>query len=427
MRVKIQHSILNKPTASADIDINIDEEIPIENNIVGVFGESGAGKSTLLKVMAGLLIRPQKLLKHKPTTQYEFCWQQTDIINVKGKENPCVYVGESTPLFEHLSVRDNIDIVDTHVQHNAQTFHFTKLTKADVIARCRISDLMTKNVNQLSSGEKQRVNFARALLSAKPILLLDEAFSALDWQTRLYMQSVLINLVEHHGYSCMLVSHSLRELSACCQFLWQISDGKLLRKGETEKVLADLMGDTANATSNPAAAYFSVVRAFFISDEQDDNGLQIWSLCCNAYDSCKNYETCKRDANSATNMTETQDQQSAYNIYVKSSALSTKTHQHYIDDASLNSASEKAIHTFIINADAVSISINKPLQSSMLNTLPAEVSAINKTEAGVVISLSASNQIIRSLITRKSCLVLNLQVGDSVFAVFKALDTQIQD
>lgn len=390
MKLKIQHAIEHKE-AHKPIVFSIDICLAEEHNIVGLFGPSGAGKSTILQILAGL----------NPHAKYTMSWGNIEYNNHKGHQNPCVYVGEDSSLFSHLNLLDNLKLVhklsSTHTQ--------SPFSVDDLISLCNLRQLLLKMPWQLSSGEKQRACFARALLSGKKILLLDEAFSALDWTKRTAFNRLLCDVVEQHGYFVIMVSHSLRELSLCATHLITIDAGQILQQASVSDTL------TRKLSSNEVEheQYFSALPAVFSHIDKQDPALQIWTL----------FGTQKKELDSIKPIT----------FYVKDS-LSLSLPRGAKTEISCAAERPKK-QTFIVDANKVSISKNADHQTSMVNCLPVKIKDVSHIESGVLISgmlvsgvlnsRQEQSQILRSIITTKSLLQLNIQLDDIVYFVFKAL------
>ena len=99
---------------------------------------------------------------------------------------------------------------------------------ANIIAEVGLNDKAEKRPCELSGGQRQRVALARTLLEDRPVILLDEPFSALDARTRADMQ----DLAAHHliGRTVMLVTHDPGEATRLCNHIYLLQDNKLMEK-----------------------------------------------------------------------------------------------------------------------------------------------------------------------------------------------------
>ncbi|AZN38914.1 ABC transporter ATP-binding protein [Paenibacillus albus] len=165
------------------------------NEFVTIVGPSGCGKSTLLRIVAGL----DELSEGSVTLDGE------EVIG-PGAERGMVFQGYT--LFPWLTVRENIEYgpklkgVST-LERRAISSHFLKVIKLEAFANAY--------PKQLSGGMKQRVAIARALANRPKVLLMDEPFGALDAQTKLEMQEMLLEVWEKEKTTVLFITHDIDE------------------------------------------------------------------------------------------------------------------------------------------------------------------------------------------------------------------------
>lgn len=161
---KIYHSLDGETLAMNNLSLSV-----LRGEIVSIVGPSGCGKTTLLSMMAGLigpssgkiLINNQEIIKYDKNIGYMF-----------QKDN----------LFEWRSILKNV-LIGLEIQNNLTLENIAKVEKLlDVYG---LGDFKNHYPSQLSGGMRQRVALIRTLSTEPEILLLDEPFSALDYQTRL--------------------------------------------------------------------------------------------------------------------------------------------------------------------------------------------------------------------------------------------------
>lgn len=344
----------------------IDEQFDLSKHIVGVSGASGAGKSTLLKFLAGI--------QETDINQQILEWKHTSILEKSARDNPCVYVGNDTLLFEHLNVIDNLTLVEQHKVSQSES-----ISLEDVIKLTQISHLLEKSIEQLSSGEQQRVKFARALLCGKSIVLLDESFSALDWPARMHMLHIVKQLHQMRKRYFILVSHSLKELAFTCDWLIRLDKQKLVESGVTYDVLESIWRQSSSEL------VFSSLPLQFI--EFDDSlKLSTWRL-----------KSLTKDVEPSTQ----------HMVYMQS-------------DQQVNAKQTLAT----IDADKVVLSRHSDNETSMLNALQGVITDIIETEfksASLLVKVKIQDHYMYAYISRKSFERLELSIGEHVFAMFKAL------
>jgi len=181
---------LNKSyyTLSGKIDALKDINLTIKSGeFIAIVGSSGCGKSTLLNIIA------------KIDKNYE-----GSIVN-KGSIG---YMLQQDALLPWLSVYENI-ILPKKFNYNINEKYVIKLLK-----KYNLFEFKDKLPSDLSGGMKQRVAFIRTLATNPSILLLDEPFSALDYQTRLILENDIYNLIKKEKKTAIIVTHDISEACA---------------------------------------------------------------------------------------------------------------------------------------------------------------------------------------------------------------------
>ncbi len=180
----------NAVTAIEDVNLDI-----CENEFVSIIGPSGCGKSTLLRIAAGLEMPNSGLVMVRGQ-------QVSDPTPDRGM------VFQHSTLFPWLTVQENI------------AFAIQKSPYSEAEKQARIQSYLSwigmerfsgAYPNQLSGGMAQRVAIARALSPNPQILLMDEPFGALDAQTRLFMQELLLEVWEKQRTTVLFVTHDVEE------------------------------------------------------------------------------------------------------------------------------------------------------------------------------------------------------------------------
>jgi NitT/TauT family transport system ATP-binding protein len=162
---------------------------------VAIVGPSGCGKSTLLSLAAGLL-HPDEgsvLLDGTPVTR------PTSRIG---------YMLQRDHLFDWLTIEQNA-MLGLRVRA-MQSAHTAQRVRA-LLDQCGLSDFMHAYPRQLSGGMRQRAALVRTLAPDPAVLLLDEPFSALDYQTRLSVAGDVYRIIKRHHKTALLVTHDISE------------------------------------------------------------------------------------------------------------------------------------------------------------------------------------------------------------------------
>ncbi len=150
---------------------------------------SGSGKSTLLELIAGF-IQPQ---------YGQILLNQNDLTPLSVEQRPISYLFQNHNLFDHLSVRKNLRLAAKKLSEQALIDALYKVSLP--------ASYLDKLPNSLSGGEQQRVALARTLLIKRPVMLLDEPYSALDIDTRTHVAELTIQLQIRHDWLLLAVSH----------------------------------------------------------------------------------------------------------------------------------------------------------------------------------------------------------------------------
>jgi thiamine transport system ATP-binding protein len=182
-----------------------------QGEITAISGPSGSGKSTFLDLIAGFL-QPQS---------GSLTLDGRDLLPLPPEQRPVSLLLQGESLFEHLSARRNVEL-----GLPAPTPGLREKAEA-ALARLGLDNLGTRPAADLSGGQKQRVALARTLLRGKPVLLLDEPFSALDDDTRKAIRTLVGELTRSEGWITLLVTHAADDIAALAKRHYRIVDGQL--------------------------------------------------------------------------------------------------------------------------------------------------------------------------------------------------------
>lgn len=177
----------------------IDGEIPAiknitldiyKNNFLTIVGPSGCGKSTLLNVIAGLDFATKGNIKHY-------------------NESPKIgYMFQTDALLPWMNILDNacigLKILDIK---NKVNIDYTK----NLLIKYGLEDFLYKMPSELSGGMKQRVALIRTLATKPDIILLDEPFSALDYQSRLAVADDVKSIIQRENITAVMITHDIAE------------------------------------------------------------------------------------------------------------------------------------------------------------------------------------------------------------------------
>lgn len=208
--LEAEHLTFTHPGATRHFDLSF---VARPGEITAVSGQSGAGKSTLLDLIAGFLA----------PTSGTLTLDGRDLLPLPPEARPVSILFQSETLFEHLTAACNIEL---GLPSGMPAGKCADLI-ASALAEVGLSGVLQQRSETLSGGEKQRVALARTLLRNRPVLLLDEPFSALDDETRATIRLLVRSLTEKHGWTTLLVSHHADDVEALATRRYQLEDGKL--------------------------------------------------------------------------------------------------------------------------------------------------------------------------------------------------------
>lgn len=185
-----QSSAQKSTVALASVNMHIDKK-----EIVALVGPSGCGKSTVLNIIAGFV---------RPTSgQVLF---DGSVLSGIGPERLVVF--QTPALFPWQTVRDNVTFGPR--MRGVAIAEYQPLAER-IIADVGLTDFQYHYPYQLSGGMRQRTQIARALVNKPEVLLLDEPFGALDAQTRLEMQEMLLGIWERYQATILFITHDVEE------------------------------------------------------------------------------------------------------------------------------------------------------------------------------------------------------------------------
>ncbi len=199
------------------------------HGITALFGHSGSGKTTCLRAMAGLERAPGGFFSIGDDV-----WQdEQNGIFVPTHRRALGYVFQEASLFSHLSVSGNMAFGLKRTAPTEQRFNLA--TVADLLG---IGSLLDRMPDSLSGGERQRVAIARALLAAPRLLLMDEPLASLDLKRKLEILPYLERLHGELSIPVIYVSHAPDEVARLADHLVLLEDGKVVASGSLSETLA---------------------------------------------------------------------------------------------------------------------------------------------------------------------------------------------
>lgn len=207
-----------------------------ESEIFVIMGLSGSGKSTLVRLLNRLI---------EPTTGSVYIdgdnlakMDQEALRSVRRQQLSMVF--QKFALFPHRTVMENTEF-GLEVQGISKDDRKTKALES--LKLVGLEDYVNQYPNQLSGGMQQRVGLARALANDPDVLLMDEAFSALDPLIRKEMQDELLDLQEKMKKTIIFITHDLDEALRIGDRIALMKDGRIVQIGTPEEILMNPADD----------------------------------------------------------------------------------------------------------------------------------------------------------------------------------------
>jgi thiamine transport system ATP-binding protein len=162
---------------------------------IAVLGPSGAGKSTLLDAIAGFRVLDSGRV----------LWQGMDLTDIPPQGRPMSILFQDANLFPHLSIARNLGLALR--PHGRRLDHQAQVRVEKALAEVGLEGFGTRKPETLSGGQLSRAALARVLLQDRPILLLDEPFSALGPAVRHEMLDLVLRVADRLGALTLMVTH----------------------------------------------------------------------------------------------------------------------------------------------------------------------------------------------------------------------------
>jgi ABC-2 type transport system ATP-binding protein len=196
-----------------------------KGSIVGLLGPNGCGKTTTIGMMLGLI---------KPTSGTVFINGQ-NIENENNRTKILEKVNFISPYVElpkKLTVEENLKVY-------GKLYGVSNLKDkiSDLMKQLNLFEFKKRKTGELSSGQKNRVSLAKALINEPEILFLDEPTASLDPDVGDYIRTYIENFASKKGTTILLASHNMNEVERLCNEVMMMKNGKIIDKGTCNSLI----------------------------------------------------------------------------------------------------------------------------------------------------------------------------------------------
>jgi len=194
-------------------------------SIVGLLGPNGCGKTTTIGMMLGLI---------KPTSGKVFI-NEKNIDNEKNRTNLLEKMNFISPYVElpkKLTIEENLKVY-------GRMYGVNNLEKkiSNLMEELNLNEFKKRKSGELSSGQKNRVSLAKALINDPEILLLDEPTASLDPDVGDYIRGYIESYASKKSATILLASHNMNEVERLCNEVMMMKNGIIIDKGTSEDLI----------------------------------------------------------------------------------------------------------------------------------------------------------------------------------------------
>ncbi len=221
-KLAIEINNLNKSFGSILAVKNINFKID-KGTIIGLLGPNGCGKSTTMGMLLGLI---------KPTSG-------TVVINGQNIENNRTnllekmnFISPYIELPKKLTVEENLKVY-------GRLYGVKNLESkiSELMEKLNLTQFKKRKTGELSSGQKNRVSLAKALVNDPEILLLDEPTASLDPDVSDYIRTFIEDFASKKGTTILLASHNMNEVERLCHEVMMMKNGEIIDKGKSSDLI----------------------------------------------------------------------------------------------------------------------------------------------------------------------------------------------
>ena len=222
MRNSIKVTNLKKSYGTKEAVKNINFEIK-ENEIIGLLGPNGSGKTTTIGMILGLL---------KPTSG------EVLINGLKIEENPIEILQKINFISPYIELPKKLTVKQNLIVYGKLYSVKNLNEKIDyLVSKLRLDNLLNRVTGELSSGQKNRISLAKAIINDPNVLLLDEPTASLDPEIGDFVRTFLENYKKEKKVSILLASHNMDEVTRLCSSIMMMKNGLIIDQGKPNDLI----------------------------------------------------------------------------------------------------------------------------------------------------------------------------------------------
>ena len=194
-----------------------------KGTIIGLLGPNGCGKSTTIGMILGLI---------KPTSGTVIIKNQNIENNRTGLLEKMNFISPYVELPKKLTVEENLKVY-------GRLYGVKNLKDKiyNLMKKLNLTQFITRKTGELSSGQKNRVSLAKALINDPEILLLDEPTASLDPDVGDYIRKIIEDFATNKGTTILLASHNMNEVERLCDEVMMMKNGEIIDKGKSADLI----------------------------------------------------------------------------------------------------------------------------------------------------------------------------------------------
>jgi oligopeptide/dipeptide ABC transporter ATP-binding protein len=285
---------VNKSFQVRDSNVQVCRDIYLsvqQGEVVGLVGESGSGKSTLANLILGL----------EEVDSGKITFQGKDVKDLLSKD-PKTFRRDIQVIFQHpllsLDSRKTIEwsVAEPLVIHGVGNKGSRNDRVSELLSAVALDpDVRSKFPRQLSGGQLQRVNIARAIALEPELLICDEPVSALDVSVQAQIVNLFLDIQKRLGIAMLFISHDLAVVRHLSDRIVVMYAGNIMEVGHTDDVCSGPIHPYTQALLS-ASSYSTRTESenrdlhLFRKEEVPDKGCPFFPRCVQAHDGCRSIE-----------------------------------------------------------------------------------------------------------------------------------------